>query len=87
MVECPDALVVVRLPALGDQPLELVGGTPLETNQPLVDRAHDHRRPVVVLRVRIEVGRRPVETDDERRAIALLAGHGRPHARRLDETR
>jgi hypothetical protein len=36
--------------------------------------------------VRVEVGWRRIQTEDQRRAIALLAGHGSSHARRLDQT-
>ena len=85
-LEGPDALVLVGLPALGHQPFELVGGAAHQTDQALVDVADDDGRAVVVLGLGIEVGRRGIETDDERRAIPFLAGHRRAHARRLDQT-
>src|ERR671917_479825 len=34
-MEGPDALVLVGFPGLGDQPLVLVGGAPLENDEPL----------------------------------------------------
>ncbi|HEU0116367.1 MAG TPA: hypothetical protein VFQ80_16885 [Thermomicrobiales bacterium] len=83
--EGPDALIGVGRPRFGHEAFVLIGRAPFEPDQPFVDVANDDGRPIVVLRLRIEVGRRRIEPEDQRRAVAVLASDGGADARRRDQ--
>ena len=85
-MEGPDALVLVRFPRFGQHSLVLIGLAILEDDQPLVRSTDGDDRAVVVLGMRIEIGRGAAQANREHRGVTLRPrGLGRDEPRRYPD--